>query len=141
MTIAASDPRVRAVAVESVFDRPQDMVRLLVARFGLAPLPLLSRMVVKGFEWLNYSYRGTPPLSAGLPRLAGVPKLFLIAPDEGVLSAATRQLFVQAPEPKDQALLTQGNYAGMLDEEKHEYEDRIVAFFLVNLPTSAPPHP
>ena len=137
LAFAESDPRVRAVVVESVFNRPQDMVRLLVTRYGLAPLPLVTGMVEKGFMWLNYSYRQTPPLSAGLPRLAGVPKLFLVAPDETTLMASTRQLFLQAPEPKEQALLTHGNYAGMLDEEKREYENRIVAFFLVNLPTTA----
>jgi alpha-beta hydrolase superfamily lysophospholipase len=137
LALAESDPRVRAVVVESVFDRPQDMVRLLVARYGLAPLPLLTGMVEKGFLWLNYSYRQTPPLSAGLSRLVGVPKLFLTAPDEGALMVSTRQLFVQAPEPKEQVLLPHGDYAGMLDEEKHEYENRIVAFFLLNLPTAA----
>jgi pimeloyl-ACP methyl ester carboxylesterase len=139
LAFAESDPRVRAVVVESVFDRPQDMVRLLVARYGLAPLPLLTGMVEKGFLWLNYSYWQTPPLSAGLSRLAGMPKLFLTAPDEGALMVSTRQLFVQSPEPKEQALLTHGNYAGMLDEEKRDYENRIVAFFLLNLPAVGNP--
>jgi len=136
MAIAESDPRIRALIVESVFDRPRDMVRLLVARYGLEPLPLLSSLVEHGFVWLNYSYRKTPPLSAGLSQLAGVPKLFLTAADEEGLLASTRQLFFQVPEPKEEALLPHGNYAGMLDEEKHEYENRIVAFFLVNLPTT-----
>lgn len=134
VALAESDPRVRAVVAESVFDRPQDMIQLLVARYGLAPLPLPSTLVEKGFTWLNYSYRATLPLSAGLSRLAGVPKLFLTAPDEAALMSSTLQLFSQAPEPKEQALLSHGNYAGMLDEEKREYENRIVGFFLVNLP-------
>jgi len=134
LSVAESDPRVRAVVVESVYDRPQDMARLLVARYGLAQLPLIPAMVEKGFGWLNFSYRQTPPLSAGLPRLAGVPKLFLSASDETDLISSTQRLFLLAPEPKEEALLSRGNYAGMLDDEKREYENRILAFFLVNLP-------
>jgi len=30
--------------------------------------------------------------------------------------------------------LPHGNYAGMVDEEKRSYENRIVSFFLVSLP-------
>jgi hypothetical protein len=136
MGVAESDPRVRAVIAESVFDRPQDMVRALVGRFGLAPLPLLPGMVEKGFVWFNYRYRETPPLSARLSRLAGVPKLFLSASDEADLVAPTRQLFNLSPEPKEQALLPRGDYAGMLDDEKRDYENRVVSFFLANLPTT-----
>lgn len=134
LSLAESDPRVRAVIVESVFDRPQDMARLLVARYGLAQLPLIPDMVEREFGWLNHSYRQTPPLSAGLPQLAGIPKLFLSASDEPGLLASTNRLFAQAPEPKEEDMLARGNYAGMLDDEKRSYENRILAFFLVNLP-------
>jgi pimeloyl-ACP methyl ester carboxylesterase len=137
VAVAESDPRVRAVIAESAFDRPQEMVRLLVARDGLEPLPLLSNLAEKGFMLFNYPYRETPPLSANLSRLAGVPKLFLSASDETQLIASTHRLFVLAPEPKDEVLLAHGNYAGMLDDEKRDYENRIVAFFLLNLPVRA----
>jgi pimeloyl-ACP methyl ester carboxylesterase len=137
VAVAETDPRVRAIVAESVFDRPQDMVRVLVGRYGLAPLPLLPDMVDKGFLWVNYPYRETPPLSANLSRLAGVPKLFLSASDQADLMASTHRLFVLAPEPKDEALLARGNYAGMLDEEKRDYENRIVGFFLLSLPVKA----
>ncbi len=138
LAVAESDPRVRAVAVESVFDHPRDMAQLLFARSGLAALPLLPRFVEKGFAWLNYRHRETPPLSAGLSRLAGVPKLFLAAQDQTDLAASTVQLFALAPEPKEQALLMRGDYTRMSDGEKRDYENRIAAFFLLNLPTVAP---
>jgi pimeloyl-ACP methyl ester carboxylesterase len=140
MAVAETDPRVRAIVVESVYDRPQDMVRLLVARYGLAPLPLLPNLVEKGFLWVNYPYRETPPLSANLSRLAGVPKLFLSASDQSDLVPSTHRLFVLAPEPKDEVSLARGNYAGMLDEEKRDYENRVVGFFLSNLPVSVGLH-
>jgi hypothetical protein len=134
LSLAESDTRVRAVVVESVFDRPQDMARLLVARYGLAQLPLIPGMVERGFGWLNHSYKQAPPLSSGLPQLAGIPKLFLSASDETGLVSPTNRLFAQAPEPKEEDALSRGNYAGMLDDEKRSYENRILAFFLVNLP-------
>ena len=43
-------------------------------------------------------------------------------------------MFLLAPAPKEEVLLTQGNYEGMLDEEKRVYENRIIGFFLLNLP-------
>jgi uncharacterized protein len=137
LALAESDPRVRALAVESVYDRPQDMARLLVERSGLAPLPLLRRLAVKGFLWLNYGYRDRPPISARLGELLGVPKLFLEAADDPDMIASTHALYLAAPDPKQEALLSQGNYAGMLDDEKRSYENRIISFFLLNLPPEA----
>jgi pimeloyl-ACP methyl ester carboxylesterase len=134
VAVAESDPRIRALAVESVYDRPQDLLGLLLTRYGLPPLPLLRRVAEKGFLWFNYTYRGTPPLSRRLARLGGTPKIFLEAADVPALAASTRELFLSAPAPKQEALLTQGNYAGMLDEEKRSYENRIISFFLLNLP-------
>jgi pimeloyl-ACP methyl ester carboxylesterase len=134
LSLAESDPRVRGIAVESVYDRPQEMLRLLVNRYGIGSLPLLPAFAQKAFEWLNYSDSGVPALSQRLPRLAGVPKLFIQASDSPELAKITGRLFVEAPEPKDQATLVHGNYAGMLDEEKRSYENRIASFFLSNLP-------
>jgi hypothetical protein len=63
-----------------------------------------------------------------------VPKLYLEAEDEPDLAATTHQLFAISPDPTEEAVLDRGNYANMLDEEKHSYENRIVSFFLSNLP-------
>jgi pimeloyl-ACP methyl ester carboxylesterase len=134
LSLAESDPRVRGIAVESVYDRPQELLRILVNRYGIGSLPLLPRFAEKSFEWLNYSNAGVPPLAQRLPRLAGVPKLFIEASDSPDLARITRRLFVEAPEPKEQDTLLRGNYAGMLDEEKRSYENRIAGFFLSNLP-------
>jgi pimeloyl-ACP methyl ester carboxylesterase len=134
LSLAESDPRVRGIAVESVYDRPQELLRILVNRYGIGSLPLLPRFAEKSFEWLNYSNAGVPPLAQRLPRLAGVPKLFIEASDSPDLARITRRLFVEAPEPKEQDTLRRGNYAGMLDEEKRSYENRIAGFFLSNLP-------
>jgi pimeloyl-ACP methyl ester carboxylesterase len=134
LSLAESDPRVRGIAIESVYDRPQEMLRLLVNRYGIGSLPLLSNFAEKAFDWLNHSDAGVPPLSQRLSRLAGVPKLFIEASDDPDLAESTRRLFLAAPDPKEKVTLVRGNYAGMLDEEKRSYENRIASFFLSNLP-------
>jgi len=105
-----------------------------VNRYGIGSLPLLPNFAQKAFEWLNYSDAGVPPLAQRLPRLAGVPKLFIEASDSPDLARITGRLFLAAPQPKEEATLVHGNYAGMLDEEKRSYENRIASFFLSNMP-------
>jgi len=136
---AAADARVRAFAVESVYDRPADMLRLEIERSGLGSFPLAERFAEWGFMLLNYSYRREPPLSARVARLAGVAKLYVQGTDEPQLAWSTRELFLRSPEPREQVILSKGNYAGVLDEEKRAYENRIVSFFLLRLPPSRSP--
>jgi pimeloyl-ACP methyl ester carboxylesterase len=133
---AIGDPRVRAFAAESVYDQPSEMVRLQVQRSGLGELPLMGRSTQLGFKWLNYPYRHELPLSQRLTRLGGVAKLYIQASDDPELAQSTRELFLRSPEPREQVILAKGNYAGMLDDEKRSYENRIVSFFLLNLPPS-----
>jgi len=131
---AAIDRRVRAVVVESPYGHPKDMVGILVNRMGFASLPLVSGMAKLGFGWMNSVYRNVPPLKTRVQKLSGIAQLYLESPDDPVLALSTRELFQVSPMPHELAVLAHGNYAGMLDDEKHNYENRIVSFFLVNLP-------
>lgn len=131
---AAVDPRVRAVAAESPYNYPDDMVALLANRMGLGSFPFLTDMVKLGFKWLNSDYRNVPPLRLRIQKLSGVAQLYLETPDEPVLAASTRELFQVSPPPHELVTLDHGNYAGMLDDEKREYENRIVSFFLTGMP-------
>jgi len=136
---STEDRRVRALAVESPYDRPQQMVGVLVNRSGLGSIPLVVPMAKWGFGWVNYKYRDVPPLSADLVKLAGVGQLYLESPDEPALAASTSELFRVSPPPHELVMLPHGNYQGMLDEEKHNYENRIVSFFLTYLPPVGAP--
>ena len=131
---ATGDPRVRALAVESPYDRPDEMVGLLVSRTGLGSLPLITPMAKWGFRWVNHQYWNVPPLQTNIGKLAGVAQLYLESPDDPVLATSTRELFRVSPPPHELVILSHGNYAGMLDDEKRNYENRIVSFFLANLP-------
>jgi alpha-beta hydrolase superfamily lysophospholipase len=136
---ATSDRRVRALAVESPYDRPRQLVAVLVNRSGLGSIPLVGLMARWGFGWVNYQYRNVPPLSVNLGKLDGVGQLYLESPDEPALAAQTSGLFRASPPPHELVALPHGNYEGMLDEEKHNYENRIVSFFLMYLPPAGAP--
>jgi alpha-beta hydrolase superfamily lysophospholipase len=136
---AAQDRRVRALIAESAYDRPEEMVGLLIDRTGLGSLPLISRMARWGFRWANYQYRSLPPLQANIGKLAGVAQLYLGSPDDPTLGTTTTELFRISPAPHELVILPHGNYGGMQDEEKRAYENRIVSFFLVNLPPAGQP--
>ena len=136
---AENDRRVRAIVLDSVYDEPQQMVKIGVERTGLAGFPLMIRSAQFSFRWLNYKYREDPPLSSKLGVLGGVSKLFIAAADDPELSDITRQMFLKAPEPKEQATIARGNFVAMDDTDKREYENRVVSFFLLRLPATGAP--
>jgi pimeloyl-ACP methyl ester carboxylesterase len=138
---ATNDPRVRAIVAESAYKSPDDMVALQLNRFGLGSVPFVTSMSDVIFGWLNPQYRNVQPLEKRIGKLAGVPQLYLQAPEEPLLAASTSQLFQLSPAPHEMAMLPHGNYGGMADEEKRNYENRIVSFFLVNLPLVGDPLP
>ncbi len=133
---AANDQRVRAIAAESPYGQPNEMVALQVKRSGLGSLPLVTSMSQMIFGWLNSQFRNVPPLKTRIGKLSSVAQLYLESPDEPSLAASTTELFRTSPPPHELVVLQHGNYAGMLDDEKRNYENRIVSFFLVNLPTA-----
>ena len=136
---AVNDHRVRAIAVESPYNEPEDMVGLLVNRAGLGSLPLVTDMAEWEFLWLNPQYRNVPPLKTRIQKLTGVAQLYMETPDDPMLAATTTELFQLSAEPHELVVLPNGNYAGMLDDDKRNYENRIVSFFLVNLPPGGQP--
>jgi hypothetical protein len=86
------------------------------------------------FGYLNNVHRHDPPLSSKLLALNGIPTLFIQALDDPELAETTRQMFLKAPEPRDQAIIAHGNFVGLSDQEKRDYENRVVSFFLLRLP-------
>lgn len=136
---AENDRRIRALVLDSVYDLPEQMVKIGVDRNGLGTFPLMERTAQFSFRWLNYKYREDPPLSKKLNTLAGVPKLFIEAGDDPTLAETTRRMFMDAPDPRDQAIIAHGNFVGLGDADKRDYENRVVSFFLLRLPATAIP--
>jgi len=131
---AESDRRVRALVLDSVYDKPEQMVKVGVERNGLGRFPLMVRSAETSFQWLNHDHRDDPPLSAKLRSITGVPTLFIQALDDPELAAITSQIFLKAPEPREQAIIPHGNFVSLGDEDKRTYENRVVSFFLLRLP-------
>lgn len=133
---AVNDSRVRAIAAESPYGHPNDMVALQVRRSGLGAIPLSTRMSQIIFDWAHPQFRKVPHLRTQMAKLSGVAQLYLESPDDPLLATTTSDLFQASSPPHELVVLQHGNYAGMLDDEKRSYENRIVSFFLVNLPPS-----
>jgi pimeloyl-ACP methyl ester carboxylesterase len=136
---AETDKRVRALVLDSVYDEPEQMVKVEVGSTGLGVFPFMVRSAELSFDWLNYQHKQDPPLSRRLTALSGVPKLFIEAGDEQELAEMTRELFVKAPEPREQAMIPHGNFATLAEEDKRTYENRVVSFFLLHLPATGKP--
>jgi len=131
---AEQDPRVRALALDAVYDYPSQMVKIGVEKTGVGGFPLVAKSAQMCFGWMNYQYRSDPPLSAKISKMAGVPMLFIEASDDPEPASITREMFLKAPEPREQAVIPHGNFVNLPDEEKRDYENRVVTFFLARLP-------
>ena len=135
---AEKDPRVRALALDSVYDYPRQMVKIGVEKAGVSGFPFMVKSAQMCFEWMNYQHKNDAPLSANMSKMGGVPMLFIQAADDPESASITREMFLKAPEPKEQAVIAHGNFVNLPDEEKREYENRVVIFFLTRLPVVQP---
>jgi len=131
---AENDKRIRALVLDSVYDQPKQMLKVGVERNGLGGFPFMVRAAEFSFGYLNYAHRDDPPVSMRMLALTGVPTLYIQALDDPELAETTRQMFLKAPEPREQAIIPHGNFASLNDEDKRTYENRVVSFFLVRLP-------
>lgn len=138
LSAATQDPRIQAIAVDSAYNQPSDFLAIEVGHTGLGALPFVKTFCLFGFQALNYRYRTVTPLTDRLGQLAGIPKLFIESADKVELDRATLHMFEVAPAPKEQ-MVDSLTYAEMSDEGRRNYENRVVIFFLQNLPPSGQP--
>ena len=136
---AENDRRVRALVLDSVYDLPEQMVKHEVGKTGLGGFPFMARAAELSFQYLNYAYKNDPPLSKKYAAIAGVPTLYIQAADDPGLADITHQMYMKAPEPREQTMIAHGNFVGLPDDEKREYENRVVTFFLLRLPPTGTP--
>src|SRR6202035_5670847 len=123
---AEKDTRVRALALDAVYDYPRQMVKIGVEKTGVGGFPMMVKSAQMCFEWMNYEHKNDPPLSAKFSGMAGVPMLFIQAADDPELSSITREVYLKAPEPREQAVIAHGNFVNLPDDEKRAYENRVV---------------
>ncbi|HWN74626.1 MAG TPA: alpha/beta fold hydrolase [Candidatus Udaeobacter sp.] len=133
---AEKDPRVRALALDAVYDYPRQMVKIGVEKTGVGGFPFMVKSAQMCFEWMNYEHKNDPSLSAKISKMAGVPMLFIEAADDPETASISREMFLKAPEPREEAIILHGNFVNLPDDEKREYENRVVTFFLTRLPVT-----
>jgi pimeloyl-ACP methyl ester carboxylesterase len=138
ISAAPQDPRIEAVAVDSVYDDPPDFLSIQLGHAGLGGLPLVKTFCLFGFHMLTRDYRNVPPLLGAVGRLQGIPKLFIESADRPDLVRETARIYQVAPPPKQLATDSM-TYSEMSDEARRAYEDRMVTFFLENLPPTGQP--
>lgn len=133
ISAAALDPRIEALAVDSVYDDPSDFLTIQLGHSGLGGLPLVKTFSLFGFHMITRDDRNVPPLLGAVGRLQGIPKLFIESADRPDLQRETARIYQAAPPPKQVAAYPM-SYSEMSDEGRRAYEDRIVTFFLESLP-------
>jgi uncharacterized protein len=133
LKVAADEPRIRALVVDSVYERPGAMLEMEMDRTGLSGLPLVRRLARLGFRLHNWSYRGAPVLADRLGELDELPKLFFRPLDDLALGDSTLAMFASVPEPREMEVASRAGYVGMLDADKRTYETRVATFFLQHL--------
>jgi len=133
LAAAEADPRIVVIAADSVYDDPDDLLRIQIGKTGLNVLPFVTRFCEIGFHLINYQYRQDPPISAHLGRLQGTSKLFIQSQDRPILALSTSQLYQKSPDPKRQEV-TRQSYTEMGDDDRKTYENMIVSFLLLSLP-------
>jgi pimeloyl-ACP methyl ester carboxylesterase len=137
LEVASTDKRVTAFIVDDPYADPRDMVQILVKPSGLTVIPFVSKFCDIGFRMVNYPYRDDPPVTSQLARTAGDPKMFMMDARPG-LSDGTVMLFTKAPDPK-QLVRNRVSYSLMTDDDRKNYENQVVSFFLLNIPPTSRP--
>jgi esterase/lipase len=132
LVAAESNPKVKALVVDTTYATPEQMFDTQVDRM-LGGSSGLFRVLTEAEFHLTTLGKDSFPMLANLPKLAGVHKLFISGRDDPPLAAMTEEIYNQAPQPK-RLLVLEHSQAGLASEgEKKEYEDQVLNFFLQNL--------
>jgi pimeloyl-ACP methyl ester carboxylesterase len=133
LEVAATDPRISAIAVDNAYPDPRKMMQIQLKHSGLGVIPWVGKFTDFGFRMFNYQFRSEPSVIARLPQLKTMPKLFVVSNDQQDLALQMLDVFVAAPQPK-QMQRDQLSYGDMSDDDRKNYENQIVSFFLQSIP-------
>ena len=129
---AESNPKVKALAVDTTYSTPEQMFDSQIDSL-LGGSSRFFRILTEAEFHLASTGVDSYAMPANLPKLANIPKLFISGRDNPSLSAMTEALYNQAPPPK-QLLVMDHSQAGLASvAEKNEFENQILNFFLQNL--------
>ncbi len=136
LAAAQQNPTVKALAVDTIYEEPKQAFEAELDRLLGGPSPLFRYVVTAEFR-LTTLGRKAPPVGKDLAKLDQVPKLFISGRDTPLLARTTERLYEQAPEPKRLLVLEHSQPGLASGDEKKEYENQVLSFFLHNLPLRA----
>ncbi|MGH9861977.1 MAG: alpha/beta hydrolase [Candidatus Acidiferrales bacterium] len=139
LRVAPEFPQVKAVALDSVYPSPTALLRRELSQLGANALPLLAPVTVAEFNLFARFYGGSRDVALDLSGLTAIPKLFIAGDDTPNLAQMTQDLHARAPGAKQLVVLPRTNQASLIEEERRNYENLVISFFLRNLPLVAPP--
>jgi pimeloyl-ACP methyl ester carboxylesterase len=132
LVTAEKDMRVRALAVDSIYETPRQMFDDQMDRLLGGTGSLFRSISGAEFHLLTLGTR-FPPARADLIKLGNCSKLFIAGEDVPHLRGYTEDLYKSAPDPKRLLIVphTEANLAS--GSERKEYESQVLNFFLQNL--------
>jgi pimeloyl-ACP methyl ester carboxylesterase len=131
LAVAERDPRVRALAMDDVYQQPLEMFNSQVDQV-LGSTPLFRVVMDVEFRLLNSSSK-TPQVGQNLSKVDPIPKFFISGRDTPPLAAITEKTYDQVAQPKRLLVMDHTQFGTMSSTEKKEYENQILAFFQQNL--------
>lgn len=132
LAVAEQTPEVRAIVADTIYEHPEQMFDSQLAQM-IGTTALFRVIMNTEFDIANIGSK-PPDIRAGLSNLQGVPKFFLSGRDLPTLASVTEKLYEVAPEPKRLLVMDRSTLALSSGNEKKEYENQVLTFFLKNLP-------
>ena len=136
LVAAEENPLVKAVAVDSIYERPVQMFDAQLDQLLGGPSTFFRILAEKEFSLVNLGTK-TPKARENLSKLANIPKLFISGRDTPSLASITEDLYNAAPQPKTLRVLEHSQSGQASGAARKEYENQILSFFLQNLPLRA----
>ena len=132
LAAAEANPKVKTLVVDTTYTTPQMLFGSQIEHLLGGSSGIFHVLTDAEFRIASVG-SGKYPVEADLPKLAGVPKLFISGRDDPPLAAMTEELYNRAPEPK-QLLVLEHSASGLaIESEKREFENQTLNFFLQNL--------
>jgi pimeloyl-ACP methyl ester carboxylesterase len=132
LAAAESNSKVKALVVDTTYSDPAQLFDAQIDRL-LGGSGRLFHVLTDAEFHLASMGANSYSMSANLPNLARVPKLFISGRDDPALAAMTERLYDQSPEPRQLLVLEHSGTSIAIEAEKKEYQNQVLNFFLQKL--------
>lgn len=136
LVAAQQSPLVKAIAVDNVYEDPSQMFDAQLDRLLGGSGPVFRLLVGAEFDLFTLRTK-RPKVRDNLPKLENIPKLFIAGRDMAMLATVSEEVYKNAPQPKRMLVMEHSQSTLASGDEKKEYENQVLTFFLQHLPLRA----